>query len=384
MTESENVRVLQLITRFLDGGAETTAENVIEALQNTPDEYDCRLGTGAEYDEDRLHSLEERGIETVVFSTIRHYNSLSAIIAVFAVAWYLKREDIDVVHTHGTEAGIIGPVAGWIARTPVVLHEVHGDPVTEDRNGILNRFLIIAERLCAPLATKIIVKSERIRETYLERDIGNPDQYELIPIGVDIQAFRREGEQATDQSGIESTPTKLLFVGRLAEGKGLSDLIAAIELFEPDDVELDIVGDGPLKTKIREMTEQRGIEDMVTLHGYRDDVPSFMAKSDVLVLPSYREGTPRVIIEARSAELAIVATNIAGIPEMVSDGENGYLVPPGDIQAIRERILEFVKRPSLSQQMGERAPNGIERFERETVKETYRRLYGTLTGHDRT
>lgn len=369
---NDNVIVLHLITRYLDGGAETSTEDALQALQAASENYDLRLGTGAEYDEDRLDNISNNNIETVVFPAIRHYNPLSAVMGVFTIAWYLQREQVDVIHTHSTEAGIIGRLAGWLAKTPTIIHEIHGDPIANDRNPVLNAFLYLAERLCAPIATKIVVGAERIRELYLERGIGSADQYEIIYDGVDTEAFRQASENLNRS---KSNQVRLLFVGRLADGKGLFDLLSAIDQMQDSNIRLDIIGDGPIRSDIQNAVNRRGLDDIVTIHGYCDDVPSAMATADILVLPSYREGTPRVITEARATGLPVVATDIAGIPEMVRDGETGFLVPPGDVDKFRSHLQDLVSSPDLRRRMSDRTQEGLERFERETTAQAYRDLY---------
>lgn len=369
-------RVLHLITRYLDGGAETTTRNTLEALSTAERPYDLRLGTGAEHDIERLQDVEREGVTTLVFRRIRHYNPLTAVLAVFSVAWYLRREDIDILHTHSTEAGIIGRLAGFLAGTPVVVHEVHGDPITADRHFLLNAFLLFAERICAPLADRIIVKSERIREMYLTRGIGCAEQYELIYHGVDIERFREAAESNPgDVSDNNDGVCRLLFVGRLADGKGLFDLLTAVERL--DRIHLDVVGDGPLRSTLEERADDRNLP--VDVLGYRDDIPELMARADVFVLPSYREGTPRAITEALAAGLPVVATDISGIPEQVDDGETGYLVEPGDIDALVTALQKLIERPARRKRFGASGRERVEPFDVTAARERYRELYRELT-----
>lgn len=374
-TEVDQVRVLHLITRFLQGGAETTTEQTLEALADAPEPYDLRLGTGASYDSDRLATVEECGVETIVFRLIRHYNPVTALLAVFSVAWYLWREEIHVLHTHSTEAGIIGRWAGYLVDTPLVIHEVHGDPIAEDRNPLLNAVLLWLERMSALATTRIVVKSERIRGTYLARGIGNPNQYELVYHGVDTERF--ENATANGDRGDETNPVRILFVGRLADGKGLFDLLDAVARLDSD-VTLEIVGDGPLADDLAVAVRRRGLDGIVTLHGHRSDVGRVMAGADVFVLPSYREGTPRVVTEARAAGLPVVATDIAGLPEMVRDGETGFLVEPGDVDALQDRLARLVGSPELRRRMGKRGREGLAKFDRETAAEAYQELYRSV------
>ncbi|MFB6199900.1 MAG: glycosyltransferase family 4 protein [Candidatus Nanohaloarchaea archaeon] len=371
---TDETRVLHLITRFLNGGAEKTTENTLDALKEADQGYDLRLGFGSEYNEDYVEEIEDKGIDTVCFRWIRHYNPITAVIAVFTVAVYLRREDIDVLHTHSTEAGIIGRIGGWLARTPVIIHEVHGDPIAEDRNSVLNWVILRLEKLTAKVTTRIVVKSKIIRETYLERGIGTEEQYELIYHGVDLEKFK-DVEPA--DLPVSEDSTVLLFVGRLEEGKGLFDLLDAFQRLDVDHrVELCIVGDGELSERLLEEIEDRNIK-YVELLGYREDIPQIMSASDILVLPSYREGTPRVITEALASGLPVVSTNIAGIPEQVNDGKTGYLIEPGEINKI-STALEQLCQPKIYKRMSKKYTNNIDKFNIKKKQQEYQNLYNNL------
>lgn len=376
-TTREPPRVLHLITRFLDGGAETTTCNTLDALREAPEEYDLRLGVGAEHDRDALDRVAATGVETVVFDSIRHYEPLSALVAVIAVARYLRREDVDVLHTHSTEAGVVGRIAGKLAGTPIVIHEIHGDPITPDRHPLLNAFVGAMERLTAPMATRLIVKSERIRETYLDRGIGRLDQYELVYHGVDLDRFR--ADQTPPETDGGPGAVELLFVGRLAEGKGLHDLLSAVDRLRGEhDVSLQIAGDGPLKDELETAIRERELTGVVDVLGYRNDVPELLERADVLVLPSYREGTPRAVTEALASGTPVVATNVAGLPEQVQHGDTGYLVEPGDVSALVDRLRSLVESSDLRHSMGQRASETVAKFDVDVVKSKYQDRYRDL------
>ncbi|MFC6787145.1 glycosyltransferase family 4 protein [Halobaculum halobium] len=364
------MRVLHLITRFLDGGAETTTLNTIDTLKSSDANYDIRLGTGGEHDPNRLENLN---IKSVVFDSLRHYAPVSAVFAVGSIARYLHSEEIDVLHTHSTEAGVVGRLAGLLAGTPVIIHEVHGDPITDDRPWLFNQFLLTSERLCARFSNRIVVKSERIRETYLKRDIGQPNQYKLIYHGVDIEQFRT----ATPSSVPADNCTTLLYVGRLADGKGLYDLLTALNRLHQPSVELLIAGEGPERAGLEAKAEAHGLPTHFL--GYREDVPALMAGADVLVLPSYREGTPRVVTEALASGTAVVATNVAGIPEQVADGETGRLIEPGDVEALSTVLADVVENPKKWELMGNRARESVAKFRLSRASEAYRKLYRSIT-----
>lgn len=370
---NDQITILHLITRYLDGGAEATTENEINILLNASTNYELILGTGASHDADALATIEDYGAETVVFQSIRHYNPAAAVVAVLSVAFFLLRNDVDVIHTHSTEAGIIGRMAGWIARTAVVIHEVHGDPITTDRNSVLNLLLVKAEQLTALITTRIIVKSDRIRDDYVERGIGRAEQYTTIYHGIEIDTFA-DAEPASEVTG--TTNPVVLYVGRLVKGKGLFDLLKAVERIDIPII-CYIVGDGPLANDLKKEIDKREIEN-IRLLGHRDDVPALLAGADLFALPSYREGTPRVITEAQAAGVPVVSTDIAGIPEQVADGESGVLVVPGNVDKLSKSLHELLVNDENRAKMSEAARNQVEPFRHDRVESRLRSLYADL------
>jgi len=330
---TDNPRVFHLITRLLKGGAEAKTMQTVLGLED----YEFRVGHGAEYDPDQVAQLEEAGIETRRFASIRHYNPVTAIPAVGAVARYIRKHEFDIVHTHSTEAGIIGRFAAALARDTAVVHTVHGVPFASDRNDLLERFVLYCERAAARRTDRLVTNADAIAEDYLLRGIGHHEQYTTVYSGIDINQFR-EAEPAADVTG---AGVRIVMVGRLADGKGFEDLLAAVDRLDRDDLSVYLVGDGPLQETLDAEIEKRDLAETVYLLGYRDDVPTILAACDVFVLPSYREGTPRVITEAMASGLPIIATNIAGIPEQVKDGTNGFLIEPGDIEALASHLDEL-------------------------------------------
>ncbi|MDB9235812.1 glycosyltransferase family 4 protein [Halorubrum ezzemoulense] len=375
--DTNTPRVLHLITRFLGGGAETTTINALDALRTSSREYDLRLGTGESHDPDRLARLEEDGIDTVVFKSIRHYNPFTAAVAVISVARYLQREQIDILHTHSTEAGIIGRFASRLVNVPVVIHEIHGDPITPDRNRMLNAVICWLERAATTEDTNFIDKSNNIKQTFLERGIGTPSQYTTIYHGVKLERFR------TANPIHDCDVPVVLFVGRLSEGKGLSDLLTAVSRIKnKTQFRLLIAGDGPLSGEIETQAESLEIDDIVELLGYREDIPALMASADILALPSYREGTPRVITEALAAGTPVISTAIAGIPDQVSDGETGFLIEPGEIDVLTDRIQKLLTNVELRREMGKQAVKSVAKFSEKEAQERYRDLYTDILNNN--
>lgn len=379
MTDRRRPRVFHLITRLLKGGAEAKTIATVLGL----DDYDFTVGYGASYEREQVERLEANGVETKRFPLMRHYNPVTAVPAVASLAHYLRQNDFDVVHTHSTEAGIIGRFAATAAGVPHVVHTVHGVPFADDRNVALNRFVLAAERWAAKYTDRIVTNADVIAEDYLDRGIGSRSQYATIYSGVELDAFR-DASPATDLPG---NRPRVVMVGRLADGKGFDVMLDAAESVCDGDVSVCLVGDGPLYDQLSDQIVERDLSDSVFLTGYRDDVPRILAASDVLVLPSFREGTPRVITEAMASGLPVVATDIAGVPEQVEDAESGYLIPTGDADVLADRLNELLSDPELRERMGNRGLERVERFSVETMLETIDEMYQKLlvgSGESRT
>jgi glycosyltransferase involved in cell wall biosynthesis len=354
MSAADSPSVFHLITRLLKGGAEAKTIETVLGL----DGYRFTVGHGAAYDQEQVNRLNDAGVQTQAFPLIRHYNPITTLPAVASLARYLRQEEFDIVHTHSTEAGIIGRFAARAAGVDNVVHTVHGVPFTEDRNAVLNRFVLACERRAATYTNRIITNADVIAEEYLERGIGTREQYRTIYSGVDLETFR-EASPATDLPGERP---RIVMIARLAQGKGFRVLLDALESLSGFDGSVCIVGDGPLYDEIERQIEERGLSGTVFLTGYRDDVPNVLTASDILALPSFREGTPRVITEAMASGLPVVATDVAGIPEQISHGDNGYLIPPGDSEALRDWLEKLLTDKALREQMGERGLDRINIF----------------------
>jgi glycosyltransferase involved in cell wall biosynthesis len=195
-----------------------------------------------------------------------------------------------------------------------------------------------------------------------------------IKYGIKLDAF----QNAVPADSLPGSGVRVLMVSRLAEGKGFDVLFDAVERINAEALSVFIAGDGPLFNELQSEIRSRGIDDCVFLLGYRDDIPRVMVSSDMLVLPSYREGTPLVILEAMAAGLPVIATDIAGIPEQIENGANGFLIPPGDADALATQIERLLSSPGLREQFGAAGRRRSSQFSRDRMIEDYSSLYREL------
>jgi len=234
-------------------------------------------------------------------------------------------------------------------RIPYVL-SLRGSDVPRPELGH-QRFL---ESLALPVLRRVWLKAdglvavgEGLRQAALAVEPGL--RIEVIPNGVDVEAFAAPAER-------RGTGLRLLFVGRLREFKGLQFVIGAMadRVGRGKDVDLDVVGDGPYRAELERLATRYDLNEHIRFQGWLDpsQVPAHYARADALVLPSYVEGSPNVVLEAMAAGLPVIASDAPGIRELVRHEKTGLLTPVGDVEAIGRAIDRLLESPELRVSMG--------------------------------
>lgn len=179
----------------------------------------------------------------------------------------------------------------------------------------------------------------------------------IIHCGVDPQQFSQPNQSVHSADPL-SKGQRLLYVGRLAAAKGLPILLQSLGALAParPHLQLTVVGDGPDHAMLEAQAQSLGIASQVSFVGAQppDSVRSYLQSADVFVMSSFAEGVPVVLMEAMMSGLPVVATQIAGVSELVEDGVNGFLVPPSDVEALGDRIQTLLGDAALRQRLGER------------------------------
>ena len=295
------------------------------------------------------------------------------------VRW-LRREHATVVHTHLFTADSYGRLAARLAGVAAVFSTVHNSV------GPPGRLRKLANRVLARLSDSVIGCGDEIAAA-LESQ-GVPAQRILsIPNGIDLQRFQgAQGAGVREEFGVQAERVVLGMVGRLHVQKGhevLLECLAGMSETQRRAVACLVIGVGELEQRLRSRVEQLGLEDVVTFTGSRTDVPRLVAALDVFVMPSLWEGLPIALLEAMASGRAVLCSSVGSIPGVVQHGENGWLVEPGNVQALREAILTLVDDPGLRARLGHRAREQvIARFDVERTAAAYNRLHARAAGLD--
>jgi glycosyltransferase involved in cell wall biosynthesis len=206
-------------------------------------------------------------------------------------------------------------------------------------------------------ADVVIVLSESM-ERDLRRRFSIPSATRIVqvPISVPLPAKQK------DWSGIQHRSVVFGIVSRLDQAKGIHLALEGLsQVREHQPARLVIFGDGPYKSELQNIAVGLGLQDVVEFRGWTDDTASAMREIDCALLPSFSEGTPRSILEAASVGVPTIATRVGGVADIVKDNLTGWLVPVGDREAIRAKMLWVARTPEVLQAAGEEARAYIER-----------------------
>jgi glycosyltransferase involved in cell wall biosynthesis len=279
----------------------------------------------------------------------------------------------DIVHAHVYSAGLPALVLGRLSGAPVVVSEHY----TGFQRGLITGYDRVTARLAFRYAALVAPVSEDLARQV--RAVEPRARIRVVENVVDTEVFHPSPQQpAKTRNG----SVRLLTVAALAAKKGHADLLQAVaELQRDRPITLDLVGNGPLRAQLQELSGRLGLDQVVSFHGERPkaEVAEFMQRADLFVLPSLFENLPCVLIEALASGLPFVATAVGGVPELV-DGPEGLLCPPGSPPLLAQGIATALDRrleiDSQALARRTRARFGYESFER-TWSAIYRELRGS-------
>jgi glycosyltransferase involved in cell wall biosynthesis len=342
------INLLYVITKLELGGAQKQLLSLINALDKK--KYNVFLLTAKE----GYLVPEASAIKGLILKKSRFLerliNPLKDVFALFEIYCFIKRNKIQIVHTHSSKAGILGRLAARLAKAPVIVHTVHGWSFNEYQSAGIKYLYVLLERTCAAFTGKIIVVSRFDREAGLKRLIGRAGQYILIRYGLDARRFEsaKDCNKSNRILGLSDTDSVVGMVACFKPQKAPLDFIELAALLKKDfpGTKFVLVGDGELRKKIELRIRQLNLEGQVILTGWRDDIALILSRLDVFVLTSLWEGLPIVVLEAMAAGVALAATDTGGIREIINNGKNGYLVAPQDLLSMRERLEELLNNPS--------------------------------------
>jgi glycosyltransferase involved in cell wall biosynthesis len=265
----------------------------------------------------------------------------------FRLARWLRRERIDVVHTHDSRPLIYGAGAARLARVSRVVHTQHGQSLR------LSRRQSHVVNFMAGLTDRFACVSKDAAGLAIEQGVS-PKKVCVVWNGIDTARF----------AFAPALRGPVVTVGRLQPEKDHETLLraAALALLEDSTFRLEIAGGGPCLGRLRELAAELGIQEQVSFLGEVSEVPGLLQRSGLFVLPSLSEGVSLTLLEAMASGVAIVATRVGGNPEVIVDGETGVLVPPRDPVAVASAMLRLRRDDAERRRLSAAGRERVERF----------------------
>ena len=374
LTAKEPIHLLKFLAYLAIGGSERQVLNIRHGLD--PSRFDLHLGCFGCLNEQIAVDLSGTPLE--VFK-IRNLYGPRAIRECLRLASYLKRQRIDIVHAYNFYANVFALPAARLARVPVVLGSIRdtGENLTARQRAV--------NKMVCRLADRVIVNAEAIKRTLVAEGYRQ-ERITVIPNGILCPPLRSTPDRALHlEFGLSTSDVLIGVVSRIARGKGLEyflDAAPAVAARIPT-AKFLIIGDNAFNPDYREelkkQTIELGLQNRVIFTGFRLDVPNILSSLAVSVLPSLNEGLSNSLLESMAAAVPVVATNVGGNPEVVTDGETGFLVPPRNAAALADALCRVLSTPGLRNTLGQAGRQRVLKyFSNERMIQNVEQLYGDL------
>lgn len=410
------MKIVRVIARLNVGGPARHVVWLTAGLQGA--DWDSLLvaGTVPPGEEDMGYFAAEHGVEPLLIPEMSREISFKDALTIWKIYRLFCRESPDVVHTHTAKAGTVGRVAGFLYRwlTPSTLlgrprqclfvHTYHGHIFHSYYGPLKTRLFLSIEKALARLITdRIVVVSEQQRREIQERfGVGRPDQFVVIPLGLDTHSFadwRNRRQLFRDELGSKSDELLVGIVGRLTEIKNHELFLRAVAILKnrlADEksrprVRFVVIGDGSLRDRLEAQAQGLGLVEDVIFAGSRRDPENFYAALDIVALTSLNEGTPLTLIEAMANARPVIATAVGGVVDLLGDTieehqnerytvcRRGLSIQSNDPVAVAAGLFHLIENPELRTELGNR---GIEfvasNYSRERLLDDIKALYKQL------
>lgn len=326
---------------------------------------------------------KNEGVRFKHIEMTRKITPIKDFISLIKLISFLKKERPLIIHSHTPKAGILAMLASKITNIPIRLHTVAGLPLMEEK-GNKKKMLELIEKLTYSFSTFVFTNSNGLYKYIIDNNYVSKSKLKVIgngsSNGVDVNYFsptsvsEKEKEKLKSSLGILENDFTFVFVGRIVADKGINELIKAFDTitFQNDAVKLLLVGEqeselDPLNERTLNLIRNN---NKIIETGFQKDIRPFLAISNALVFPSYREGFPNVVMQAGAMELPVIATNINGCNEIIVNEKNGVLIELKNNGAIEKAMVRLIEDEAFYKNLKSNARSMIvSRFERKVICE---------------
>ncbi len=359
------MNILQVINSLDCGGLEKLTLNLAKGLKTQGHNVVicCLEGLG------NLHKGDLGGIEV---AALNKKDGLDVILP-FRLAGLMRKEKIEIIHSHNPGPLIYGTIAGKIAGVPVIINTRHGRAPRQ-----INRFIWEMNDCIVSISND--AKTELVKINKI-----NPEKVTVIHNGIDLKEFNSTYQSYPEEKkkiGLEASFV-IGTVSRLSPEKDQTTLIKAFAKVAAVETtaKLVFVGDGPSKNVLQALAKSLGLEDRVIFLGFRSDISVIMRSFDIFVLSSLMEGISLSLLEAMALSRPVVVTDVGGNPEVVKNNETGILALPQNPDNLAEGIISLAKNRDMANKFGEAGRKWVEQeFDIDKMVARYLSLYEKCLG----
>ena len=360
MSCERKMKICHVITRMIVGGAQENTLLTIKGHIEKGHEVVLVTGFSPGREGELLKNVEMPPFPIVeIPEMVREISPLKDLKALSRLREYFKREKFDVVHTHSSKAGIIGRIAARQAGVPVVVHTVHGQAFHAYEKPWKKMLYIAAEWLAAKYCDKIYAVAQAMIDQCVEAKVAPREKYMVVYSGMDTAAFAnaKRDPELRKSLGLPEEAKVIVTVARLFPMKGYEEMLPAAARLAKEFPDLHFlpVGDGPMFDELQKQIADLGLTDRFHFAGLVPPhrVCDYIAQADLLWHLSLHEGLPRAVVQALAVGIPAIGYKLDGTPEVVLNGETGFVTAPQDVDAVVEHCRQLLSDKVLRQKMGE-------------------------------
>jgi glycosyltransferase involved in cell wall biosynthesis len=359
------VSVVRIIARLNVGGPALHVSYLSDGLADRGYETTLVVGELARGEGSMEFVAESRGVRVVKLSSLsREIAPLRDLTSLLRLTRLIRVQRPHIVHTHTAKAGAIGRVAALLAGgdgRPIVVHTFHGHVLRGYFGPVRTLAFRLLEHALARATTKLVAVSPEVRDELVALGVAPVEKFAVVRLGIELEERLLQGgektgrEETRRQLGIGRETFLVGWVGRMTGVKRVPDLLEAFRRLRDGglDTRLCLVGDGPERESLERLAKRLGVVRDCFFLGYQEKMGRWFESFDAFALPSANEGTPVSAIEALAAGCPVVATRVGGVPDVVEEGETGFLVASGDTEALAARLAELAADPQLRRRLGD-------------------------------
>ena len=379
----KKISVLHIITHVGVGGAQDNTLYTIERLNRNKYAVSLAANIEGEYKK-RVKNIDSLEIIHLpnLYRKISLFQDAISFIKLYRM---IKKNGYDIVHTHSTKPGVLGRIAAKCAKTPVIIHTVHGFAFHDFMPRILHKVYTMLEKCMNLISDHLITVATLNGKKMISLNLARQEDITNIYSGIDFQKFQNDfkGTSIRDELSIDKETKLAGSIGRFSDQKDPFCLLNAIlELrVKMTNIHFVFVGGGPLKSEMMRFISQNDLDDVVTVWDFRNDINDILNALDLFVISSIYEGLGRSLTEAMAKGIPVVATAVEGVPEIVINNETGRLVPPRDPKILSQSIQDALEKSSRSKMMAEAGQKYVyDRFSVDRMVEEIDDMYLKLLG----